>query len=79
MMKVLINESGPDSYPRLDHENFPSLAEASRSFGKESTDVGHVVHDIREYDRAERSIGERYLLCVEQELHRWASKNLGGN
>ena len=79
MMKVLINESRPGGDPRLDHENFPSLAQASRSFGKESPNVGHVVHDVREYDRAERSIAEGYLLCVGEELRRWASKNLGGN
>ena len=79
MMKVLINESGPGSDPRLDHENFPSFAEASRSLGEESTHVGHVVHDVRKYDRAERSIGEGYLLRVEHELHRSAGKNLGGN
>src|SRR5215469_2509812 len=78
-MKMRINEFGPRSYPRFDHQNPPTGAEASRRLRQKTRHLGYVVEHIGHHNGAQRTALERQLPGIEDDVYFWAAEDLGSD
>jgi hypothetical protein len=64
-----VDEAGPGSHPRLDHDHGAAGADTAGRFAQELAGVAEMVEHVRHDDAPQQGVGERQVVRVHHAVH----------